>query len=270
MLSIRVASTPASRRARMRIPTTLNFCRGSLRTLQSGFPSTLFGLYGQDEWHARSNLTVTLALRAEHRSNPVCKQSCFARLAGNFSSLSHDPAQPYNQAILANQKQAFAGIDNILWAPRFSFAWQPFGVEHDTVIRGGIGIFYDPVSGNHTVTLSNNPPLFNSYSVFGDNLAPDENTSLFKDAAASNAAFLDGFASGLTLAQIQARFSSFYPPGFTPPGITNPSDTDARAAIPAMEPGITTGFWRPHLRERRLFRQSRESRTGAESQRQCI
>jgi len=186
------------------------------------------GLYGQDEWHARRNLTLTVALRAEHRSDPVCKQSCFARLAGNFASLSHDPGQPYNQAILSNQKQAFAGVDNILWTPRFSFAWQPFGVSRNTVIRGGIGIFYDPVSGNHTVTLSSNPPIYNSYSVFGDNLAPGERTSLFKDATASNAAFLNGFTSGETLAQIQATFSSFYPPGFTPPGITNPA-TQMRA-----------------------------------------
>jgi Carboxypeptidase regulatory-like domain len=186
------------------------------------------GLYGQDEWHARSNLTITLALRAEHRSDPVCKQNCFARLAGNFASLSHDPGQPYNQAILANQKQAFAEVENILWTPRFSFAWQPFGVSHNTVIRGGIGIFYDPVSGNHTLTLSSNPPIFNSYSVFGDNLAPGERTNLFTDAAASNAAFLNGFTSGQTLAQIQTLFSSFYPPGFTPLGITNPA-TQMRA-----------------------------------------
>jgi hypothetical protein len=182
-----------------------------------------FGLYGQDEWHARSNLTITVALRAEHRSDPVCKQSCFARLAGNFASLSHDPSQPYNQAILTNQKQAFAETDNILWSPRFSFAWQPLGVSRNTVVRGGIGMFYDPVSGNNTLTLSSNPPIFNTYSIFGDNLAPSESTSLFTDAAASNAAFLHGFSSGQTLAQIQAAFSSFYPPGFTAPGITNPA-----------------------------------------------
>ena len=182
-----------------------------------------FGLYGQDEWHARSNLTITLALRAEHRSDPVCKQRCFARLAGNFGSLSHDPGQPYNQAILSNQKQAFAEVDNILWTPRFSFAWQPFGVSRNTVIRGGIGIFYDPVSGNHTLTLSSNPPIFDIYPVFRDNLAPGERTSLSKDAAASNAAFLNGFASSQTLAQIRAAS-----PGFTPPGITNPA-TQMRA-----------------------------------------
>ncbi len=106
------------------------------------------GFYGQDEWHARSNLVLTLALRAEHYSNPVCRSDCFARMAGPFDSVSHDPGQPYNQAIKVNQRQAFQNTDSIVWSPRVSFAWQPYGVSNNTVIRGGIGIFHDPVPGN--------------------------------------------------------------------------------------------------------------------------
>ena len=162
------------------------------------------GGYGQDEWHARPNLVLTLAVRAEHYSNPVCRSGCFARMAGPFGSVSHDPDQPYDQAILINQTQAFQRTDSILWSPRFSFAWQPLGVVHNTVIRGGVGIFHDPVPGNLAQTLSGNPPLLNSYSIVRDNLAPDEKTSLFKDAAASNTAFVNGFYAGETLAQIQA------------------------------------------------------------------
>ena len=33
----------------------------------------ILGFYAQDEWHARSNLAFTLALRAEHQSNPICQ-----------------------------------------------------------------------------------------------------------------------------------------------------------------------------------------------------
>jgi hypothetical protein len=102
------------------------------------------GIYIQDEWRARPGLTITMTVRAEHQSNLVCETRCFARLTGPFYAISHDPNQPYNQAILINQKRAFQGLDNILWSPRFSFAWQPFGVKHNTVLRGGIGIFYDP------------------------------------------------------------------------------------------------------------------------------
>jgi hypothetical protein len=192
--------------------------------LNQSFPRSLsqrmafhnFAGYAQDEWHARRSLSLTLGVRAEHQSNPSCERACFARLAGPFESLSHDPNQPYNQAILTNQKQAFSGMDKVLWSPRFSFAWQPLGVSHATVLRGGIGIFYDPLPGSFAFNLSSNPPILNSYTVAGDNLAPGERTNLFNDADASNKAFVNGFNTGQTLAQIQKIF-----PGFSPPAITS-------------------------------------------------
>ena len=171
-----------------------------------------FGLYGQDESQLRPNLTLTLALRIERQSNPICENRCFARLRGPFNEITHDPSQPYNQAILVNQKQAFASRDSLLWSPRFSFAWQPLGVSHNIVLRGGIGIFYDPGPDGISSSLSSNPPLVNSFTVTGNNLTPDETTSLSKDAAASNLAFVNAFASGSTLAQIQATVPNFFPP----------------------------------------------------------
>jgi hypothetical protein len=175
------------------------------------------GLYAQDEWHARANLTLTLALRAEHQSNPVCQNRCFARLAGPFGSVSHDPDQPYNQAILVNLKQAYEGVSSVVWAPRFSFAWQPFGVSHNTVLRGGIGIFYDALPAFATAAMFTNPPLINQFVIQDDNIAPNEKTSLFKDAANSNATFLSGFAAGESFSQIEAKVNGFSPPTLTSP-----------------------------------------------------
>ncbi|MBZ5689953.1 MAG: carboxypeptidase regulatory-like domain-containing protein [Acidobacteriia bacterium] len=179
--------------------------------------SNHFGLYGQDEWHVRKSLSLTFALRAEHQSNPVCENRCFARLAGPFELISHDPNQPYKEAIVTNQRQAFVGTDRVLWSPRFSFAWQPFGVTHNTVLRGGVGIFYDPLALGLTSGLSDNPPLINIFNPVKNNLTPGETENLFKDAAASNTAFVNGFAAGETLAQIQASVPNFFPPGLTVP-----------------------------------------------------
>ena len=170
------------------------------------------GIYVQDELHARSSLTLTISLRAEHQSNLVCKARCFARLAGPFTAVSHDPNEPYNQAILINQKRAFQGLDNVLWSPRFSFAWQPFGVKHNMVLRGGIGVFYDSVDSVAS-NFAFNPPLVNGFLVAGDVLSPGENNSLLSRAADSNAAFVNAFASGETLAQIEASVPNFSPPG---------------------------------------------------------
>ena len=179
--------------------------------------SNHFGLYGQDEWHARKSLSLTFALRAEHQSNPVCENRCFARFAGPFELVSHDPNQRYNQAIVTNQRQAFIGTDHILWSPRFSFAWQPFGVTNNTVLRGGVGFFYDPLALGLTFWLSNNAPLVNSFNVVKNNLTPGEPENLFKDAAASNKAVVNGFPLGATLADFQHEVPNFSPPGLTVP-----------------------------------------------------
>src|SRR6266853_1153962 len=168
------------------------------------------GVYAQDDWRAQPNLAFTLALRIEHPSNPVCADRCFARLAGPFESLSHDPNQPYSQAILINQRRAYPDLNSILWAPRISFAWQPFGVLHNMVLRGGIGSFYDSLPGSLAESLTVNPPLNNQFTVFKNNIAPGETNSLFLDAKNSNTAFLNAFAGGNQS------------PGFSP-AFTNPS-----------------------------------------------
>jgi hypothetical protein len=193
--------------------------------LQQSFPSQAeqrlafyqLGLYAQDEWRTRPNLTLAVSLRAEHQSNPTCARRCFVRLAGPFESISHDPDQPYNQAILSNQKQAFDNTDSLVWAPRFSFAWQPLGVSHNIVVRGGIGIFYNPLPDVVGELFAHNPPQVNSFTIYYHNLTPNESNSLFKVAAQSNASFVNGFASGENLAQIQSSDPFFVPPSISVP-----------------------------------------------------
>jgi hypothetical protein len=184
-------------------------------TAQSTVPLSFFqfAIYVQDEWRVRPNLTFTVALRAEHYSNPTCEDGCFSRLAGPFDSISHDPAQPYNQVILIDQKHALVDTDRILWSPRFSVAWQPLGISSNSVLRGGVGLFYNPLQDSLMEGFYINSPNYNVFTPFDDNLTPNEKTNLFKDAAASNAAFLSGFASGQNLAQIQAVVPNFSPPG---------------------------------------------------------
>jgi hypothetical protein len=184
-------------------------------TSQKKLPISFFNLalYGNEQWHARPNLDVTVALRAEHYSNPVCHTRCFARLAQPFESLDHDPTQQYDEAILIGQRRAFVNTDRILWSPRLSFAWQLFGVHRNTVLRGGIGVFYDPIPGRILDSFSGNPPLLNSYILSDNNLTPDENSSLFKDAEAFN----DAFDISKTLAQIQSLVPNFVPPAISSP-----------------------------------------------------
>jgi hypothetical protein len=58
-------------------------------------------------------------------------------------------------------------------------------------------------------------PLFNAQSNDPIYHSPDEPANLFRDAAASNTAFLQGFSGGGTLASIGATARFFVPPAFT-------------------------------------------------------
>jgi hypothetical protein len=182
----------------------------SSKPIQSAF----FGgvqVYVQDEWRARKDLVLSLALRAEHRTNASCETRCYSRLVAPFEQISHDPAQPFNQVLITNQKYAYS-LDPLVWSPRLGFAWQPFSVSRQSVLRGGIGILYDPFQEALAEEFYLNPPNYNSFNGYRNNLAPNETNSLFKDTAASNAAFLNGYAAGESLAQLQSQIPNFIPP----------------------------------------------------------
>jgi len=169
--------------------------------------------YVQDEWRARRNLSLTISLRVEHRGNFRCENLCFARLVAPFQEISHDPNQPYNQVLVNNQKHALFDLERIDWSPRFGFAWQPFGVSHNSVLRGGVGILYDPFQEAIAQQFWMNPsPNYNSFNAFQNNLTPGEPSSLFNDTFNSNQAFVQGFKNGETLAQLQHDVPNFLPP----------------------------------------------------------
>jgi hypothetical protein len=207
--------------------------------LESNVPVALWGIgaYVQDEWSVKPNLKVTLALRAEHSSNPVCQINCFADFVSPTATLPSfalaasggDPTTvPYNAAnggdIVSGLHKAYHGVDAIDWSPRVSFSWSP-RASNTLVISGGFGIFSDsPAAGLVDDLLGDPPasallrvknPAAGGVPVFDTTSPTGPQASFF----ASSAAFNNGFATGQTFTQISAATAAngvvFQAPAFT-------------------------------------------------------
>ena len=89
---------------------------------------TLFGIYAQDDWRARSNLTLNLGLRYEMTTVPT-------EIHNQLSNLINitDPTQHLGSPLFLNPT-----LRN--FEPRVGFAWDPFR-NGKTAIRGGFGMF---------------------------------------------------------------------------------------------------------------------------------
>ncbi len=197
---------------------------GSGNTLSQNFPTRLsqpiavYGLatYIQDEWRATKKLKLTLALRLDHNSNPVCGTNCFTRLTSPFTTLDHANL-PYNQTIQTGLNQAYPGTDIVVWQPRLGFTFSPFS-SNKTVVRGGIGIFGDSFPATVADTLLTNPPTLASFTV---NNAPFAVGDPHQAAINANSNFQTAFANG------SAGSPSIVPPNFT--------TTDARVRQPRYQ-----------------------------------
>jgi hypothetical protein len=194
----------------------------------SDVPIALWGIgvYGQDEWKATHNLKLTLALRVERNSNPVCQTDCFSNLTGPFSQTASAKAGalglggefdvPYSSDLKYGQHQAYPGVDSLLWSPRFGFSWDPRS-NGKTVISGGFGLFYDNPAAGLVDNLLANPPSTVAIRVRGN---PVTAGVLPFDPAGAPATW-QASASAFTITDSFNQIAAALPAGvhFNPPAI---------------------------------------------------
>jgi Carboxypeptidase regulatory-like domain/TonB dependent receptor len=110
--------------------------------------------YIQDDWKITPKLTLNFGLRYDYTTNPVG----WARGGGSLTTIigsfqpplglqtpgTFDPAVP--SSIFSPVKHVFATDPNAAnFGPRIGFAYSPFA-DNKTSIRGGFGVFHDPVA----------------------------------------------------------------------------------------------------------------------------
>ncbi len=114
-----------------------------------------YGFFAQDDWRVTRNLTLNLGLRWEFFPVPydtngqqgIITPASVLNMAGFTDSLTLQQSTKW----WANNWKDFA--------PRFGFAWDPWG-DGKTSIRGGIGIFNDRIIGAATSSIDSATPGF--------------------------------------------------------------------------------------------------------------
>ena len=124
------------------------------------FRGNQYGIFGQDDWRIRSNLSLNYGLRWEYFSPLAEKYGHIANLdiAPGFTAVSvvtPGEAGPYSGSLPATLLRP----DKNNFAPRIGLAWKPIP-NRSLQFRAGYGIYYNPSVYNSIATrLAAQPPF---------------------------------------------------------------------------------------------------------------
>ena len=122
-----------------------------------------YAIFGQDEWKVRPNFTLTLGLRYEYDTPKFDPQKRnYFNIPGQQST--RYPSAPIGLNFPCDPNSPCPGTyfpDKNNFAPRFGFAYDPFG-KGRTSIRGGFGVFYDILNGQDVQWQNGTTPFYSS------------------------------------------------------------------------------------------------------------
>lgn len=132
---------------------------GGAAEAQRHFRSGGFGLFVQNDWKVRPNLTLNLGLRYEYFN--VLKEK-----NNQVSNFVFGPGGGLTGAKVVPTSSLYKP-DRNNFAPRLGFAYSPkyLGLEQKLVLRGGFGISYNRIPEVVFTNTRGNPPFFARYQI---------------------------------------------------------------------------------------------------------
>ena len=124
-----------------------------------GYAMTTGGIFGEDTWKIKPNLTLNYGLRWDDFGNPY-PSLAGTNLSNFYLARGFNPTFDESVAagVMRKVKNVFLGSIKNVWSPRFGIAWDP-AHNGNWVLRGGFGIYHDfPTLGNDENGLNANPP----------------------------------------------------------------------------------------------------------------
>jgi len=130
------------------------------------YGATVFynGLWADDTWKVRPNLTITAGLRYDDFGNPV-RYSTSSPFAGLFPGAGSTFEQQALNTSTRITPKAFTEAQNMNFQPRFGFAYNP---RQGLVLRGGIGLFENALTpAQISINLPTQPPVRVNIGTYG-------------------------------------------------------------------------------------------------------
>jgi hypothetical protein len=124
------------------------------------------GWFAQDDWRVSPRLTLSVGLRWEFFPSPYELNG----QQGILAPTSDLNVATQNSTLTIQRSSHWYPTDYHSFAPRFGFAWDPWG-DGKTAVRGGYGIFYNRTIGAAADSVDGATPGFTQASTIFPNAA---------------------------------------------------------------------------------------------------